>query len=54
MKLVITVDIDVAESGLDEDQVKDNIVNFTRDLLINGAADQEIGLSLKEVEYFHN
>lgn len=51
MKLVITVDIDVAESGLDEEQVKDNIVDFTRDLLINGAAEQEIGLSLREVEY---
>lgn len=28
MKLVITVDIDVAESGLDEEQVRDNIVDF--------------------------
>lgn len=51
MRLVITVDIDVVESGLDEDQVKDNIVDFTRDLLINGAEEQEIGLSLREVEY---
>ncbi|WP_166432455.1 hypothetical protein [Lacrimispora amygdalina] len=51
MRLVITVDIDVAESGLDEEQMKDNIVSFTRDLLINGAADQGIGLILREVDY---
>ena len=51
MRLVITVDIDIKESGLDPDEVKDNIVQFTKDLLIIGAADQEIGLTLKEVEY---
>lgn len=51
MRLVITVDIDVKESGLDSDEVKDNIVQFTRDLLVNGAGEQEIGLTLREVEY---
>lgn len=51
MRLVITVDIDVKESGLDSDEVKDNIVQFARDLLVNGAGEQEIGLTLREVEY---
>lgn len=51
MRLIITVDIDVEESDLDPDEIKDDIVQFTRDLLINGAAEQEIGLTLKEVEY---
>lgn len=51
MRLVITVDIDIEESGLNEDVVKDNIIEFTKNLLISGAADQEIGLTLREVEY---
>jgi hypothetical protein len=51
MRLVITVDIDVKESGLDEESLKDNFIDFTRDLLINGAAEQEIGLTLQEVDY---
>ncbi|MCI9101657.1 MAG: hypothetical protein HFH59_06790 [Lachnospiraceae bacterium] len=51
MRLVITVDIDMEESGLNEDDVKDNIVEFTRDLLVIGAYDQRIGLELKEVNY---
>lgn len=37
MRLNIVVDIDIEESGLIEDEVKDDIVSFTRDLLINGA-----------------
>jgi len=51
MRLIITVDVDVEESGLNPDDVKDDIVQFTRDLLIIGASEQEIGLTLKEVEY---
>lgn len=51
MKLVIEVDIDVEESGLIVDEVKDDIVNFTKDLLIIGAEEQGIGLTLKEVSY---
>lgn len=51
MELYITVDIDLEESGLIEDKVKDDIMDFTRKLLIIGAAEQEIGLSLKEVSY---
>ncbi len=33
MKLKITVDIDLERSGLDSDEVKDNIVQFTEDLV---------------------
>lgn len=51
MRLVITVDVDLEESGLNPDEVKDDIVQFTRDLLIIGASEQEIGLTLREVEY---
>lgn len=51
MEIVITVDIDTKESGLDEEFIKDNIIDFTKDLLLNGAAEQEIGLTLKEVDY---
>lgn len=51
MRLVITVDVDVEESGLNQDEVKDDIVQFTKDLLIIGAGEQEIGLTLREVEY---
>lgn len=51
MRLIITVDIDIDESGLNEDEVKDNLVEFTKDLLIIGAEEQEIGLTLEEVSY---
>lgn len=51
MRLVITVDVDLEESGLNPDEVKDDIVQFARDLLIIGASEQEIGLTLREVEY---
>ena len=51
MELHITVDIDLEESGLKEEKVKADIINFTRRLLIIGAEKQEIGLSLKEVSY---
>lgn len=51
MRLNIVVDIDIEESGLIEDEVKDDIVSFTKDLLINGACEQQIGLTLREVDY---
>lgn len=51
MRLVLTIDIDVEESGLDLDEIKDNTVSFSRDLLIIGAGELGIGLALKEVEY---
>lgn len=50
MRLFITVDIDVEESGLNRDEVKNNIIQFTRDLLVIGAGEQEIGLILREVK----
>lgn len=51
MILTITVDVDTEGTGLNEDELKDNIIDFTRDLLIIGAEEQEIGLTLKEVSY---
>lgn len=49
MRLMMIVDVDMEESGLNEDDVKCDIVNFTKDLLIIGAMEQEIGLTLREV-----
>jgi len=51
MRMIIKIDIDCEESGLNEDDVKDDIVDFARDLLINGADYKEIGLTLLEVTY---
>lgn len=51
MRLIINIDIDIDESGLNEDEIKDNIVEFTKDLLIIGAEEQKIGLTLKDVSY---
>lgn len=42
MKICITLDIDIEESGYsNEDELKDNLVDFTRDLIINGAENEE-------------
>lgn len=52
MKINIVIDVDVRESGFsNEDEIKDNIVDFTRDLLNNGAENQGIGYTLCEVDY---
>lgn len=50
MRLVITVDIDLEESGLSPKEVKEDIMQFTRNLLILGASEQEIGLTLRKVK----
>lgn len=52
MTLIIAVDIDTVESGLNENEIKDNLKGFTKDLLTWGAEDQEIGLTLKTVSSF--
>ena len=49
MQLIITVDICMKESGLDPDEVNADLMQFTRDLLVIGASEQEIGLTLREV-----
>lgn len=50
MRLVITVDVDVEESGLDPKVVKEAIEAFAEDLIITGAENLEIGLTLQKVE----
>lgn len=50
MKLVMTVDIDMEESGLDQKVVKEAVETFARELLLVGAVDLEIGLTLEKVE----
>lgn len=52
MKITITIDVNAQETGyLDDDELKDNIVDFARDLLINGAENEEVALTLLEVSY---
>lgn len=52
MKLTITIDVGIAESGYEsEDSLKDNIVDFTRDLIINGAESEGVELTMISVEY---
>ena len=50
MRLVMTVDVDVEESGLDEKVVKDAVETFAKELLLVGAENLEIGLTLHKVE----
>lgn len=53
MRINIIIDVDVKESGFSsEDEIKDNIVDFTRDMLNNGAENQGIGYMLCEVNYY--
>lgn len=53
MRIDIRIDVDVKESGFSsEDEIKDNLVDFTRDLLNNGAENQGIGYTLCEVDYY--
>lgn len=49
IQLIIIVDIYVKESGLDPYEVNADLMQFTRDLLVIGASEQEIGLTLREV-----
>lgn len=49
MLIVIAVEIDTEESVPDEENVKDNLPDFARYLLINGAEAEDISLALKGV-----
>lgn len=51
MRMVITVDIDVEESGYTEDQIRNDAANFAHDLIVNGAENEGIGLTLREVSF---
>lgn len=52
MILTITIDVGVKESGYEsEKDLKDNIVDFTRNLLINGAENEEVELTFLNVEF---
>lgn len=52
LKICIYLDIDVEESGYtDEDELKDNLLDFTRDLIINGAENEGVGCTLILVGY---
>lgn len=51
MILNLRIEVDMENSGLNEDEVLDDLVNFSRDLLICGAAEQDIECTLLEVGY---
>ena len=52
MRIDIRIDVDVKESGFSsEDEIKDNIVDFIRDMLNNGDENQGIGYTLCEIDY---
>lgn len=50
MRLTMTVDIDMEESGLDEVRIKDDMMGFARNLVIIGAEDLQIGLTVLGAE----
>lgn len=54
MKITITIDVNAQETGyLDDDELKDNIVDFARDLIINGAENEEVACTLLKVDYYN-
>ncbi|MCI8736887.1 MAG: hypothetical protein HFI11_07920 [Lachnospiraceae bacterium] len=51
MRLVMTVDIDMEESGLDPKEIEGEAYNFANELLLIGAIDMDIWkLVLQKVE----
>lgn len=51
MIMSIKVDINCEESGLKEEKIKDDIVEFATDLIVNGATNEQVGLRVLEVTY---
>lgn len=51
MRLEMTVDVDLEESGLDPEEIEGEMWNFVKELLLLGAVDMEIGLTLQKVEH---
>lgn len=52
MIMSITIDVDAKASGyVNEDELKDDIVIFARDLIINGAEEECVELTMLSVEY---
>lgn len=50
MKMTITIDVDPVASGYaDEEELKDSITDFARDLIINGAENEEVELIVLSV-----
>lgn len=53
MIISISIDVDSIESGFkNDDELKDLIVDFTRNLIVKGAEEMEVALTIKEVEYY--
>lgn len=51
MRLVMTVDIDMEEAGLDSEEIKKELDSFATELLMLGTIDLDIwGLILQKVE----
>ena len=53
MIISIKIDVNSIESGFkNDDELKNQIVDFARDLIINGAEEMGVELTVKEVEYY--
>lgn len=53
MKISIHIDVDILASGYNnEDELKDNIIDFAKDLIINGAETEECEITLLSVDYY--
>ena len=51
MRLEMTVDVDLEKAGLDPEEIKGEMWNFVKELLLLGAVDMEIGLTLQKVKH---
>lgn len=51
MRLEMTVDVDLEKAGLDPEEIKREMWNFVKELLLLGAVDMEIGLTLQKVKH---
>lgn len=53
MKISIHIDVDPLASGyINENELKDNIIYFAKDLIINGAENEDFQITLLSVDYY--
>ena len=50
MKIKITIDVDLEDSGIEADDIMNNATEWVLDLILPGAEEQGIGMALCEVE----
>ena len=50
MKIKITIDVDLEDSGIEADDIMNNAAEWALDLIFPGAEEQGIGIALCEVK----